>query len=255
MLNLYLIKSNKFFNYEEIIEKIKNFIVNFNNNEYSNEKKNSKNLYFDSYEYAGTNINKEKIKEIIYNLSLPPIGPSCHKFYKIYNVEKINDSLLNILSKFIDNSSPNTIGFLITNNINEVPKSIKSRSNIVISFGNKLNLLCYPESSISKVILESVFNSKIEIDFFLNSENYLIILNIYHSFFSLNNDIYQNIDNFKKLNRKEIEILLKLIYFNLEYKFKEEFADLIKKNSFNFNKTLIFDKIIDLGKIWETLHQ
>ena len=78
----------------------------------------------------GASIKKEQIDEIKEKFATKAII-GCRKVYIIKNAEKLNASSSSALLKFLEEPEPNIIAILVTDNINQVLDTIRSRCVIV----------------------------------------------------------------------------------------------------------------------------
>ena len=84
-------------------------------------------------ESDGKNIKKEQILELKRKFSTKPIYTK-ENIYIIKNAEALNSSSANTMLKFLEEPEDNIIGFFITNNVNNVINTIKSRCEIINIF-------------------------------------------------------------------------------------------------------------------------
>ena len=84
-------------------------------------------------ESDGKNIKKEQILELKRKFSTKPIYTK-ENIYVIKNAEALNSSSANTMLKFLEEPEDNIIGFFITNNVNNVINTIKSRCEIINIF-------------------------------------------------------------------------------------------------------------------------
>lgn len=165
--------------------------------------------------------------------------------YIIMEAEKLNSSSANTMLKFIEEPEANTIGFLVTNNKENVIETIKSRCEIIKCYydtldGKKKNerLFSLAEDYLYKLEVEknkSILYNKVIIDEKLEREDvrtfYQIILSIYMDV--LNGKTLDNRpDKINKLSQKEI---LKRIYLVNE---------VIERLNYNVNINLLMDYFV-----------
>ena len=81
-------------------------------------------------EADGSSIKKVQIEDMMNKFSTKPIY-SKYNNYVIIGAEKMNDSSSNTLLKFLEEPEDNIIGFLLTNNKENVLPTIKSRCEII----------------------------------------------------------------------------------------------------------------------------
>ena len=84
-------------------------------------------------ESDGKNIKKEQILDLKRKFSTKPIYTK-ENIYVIKNAEALNSSSANTMLKFLEEPEDNIIGFFITNNVNNVINTIKSRCEIINIF-------------------------------------------------------------------------------------------------------------------------
>jgi DNA polymerase-3 subunit delta' len=133
----YLIETNNVLNtYDDLIKVIKKI---FCNSTYEDGccKCNICNLIDQNYlpslrviEANGTSIKKEQILELKRNFSSIPVYTK-DNIYIIKQAEKLNDASANTMLKFLEEPLEHIIGFFITDNINNVILTIRSRCEII----------------------------------------------------------------------------------------------------------------------------
>lgn len=214
----------------------KEFIINKINND----------AYHDIIFLKGKEIKKEQIKEIYNHCFRIGVEGFNLKFLIIDNIEDCSLIILNSLLKFIENP-PNGLWILfLTNNINKIIATIKSRC--LIQKDNSLNKeieLPIEWKEYSDNLLNA-FSTKQEIFDFLNSSISSIIkefITLYKSFEEEN--FFKMLDIFKELDYINILILFKLIYV---FEDNKNIFELINNINLNHNKPLLFYKLIE-GKI------
>ena len=217
------------------------------------KKKIEKKTYIDDYFLDGEDsLTKNDITKIISKLSTSAIESSEYKFYTIYNVDKLNKTCANSLLKFIENPPEKTIGFLITKFPNKVLNTLKSRCQTLILPTEEFNFSKYinEDFGLSIEILKSSFDSFRDINGFYKSKNFKKIIALFQDIKKLkiiNFDIMSHLENFKKFSQNEIKILLKLLYSSENNDKSIKIYKLFEANSININKTLLFNKILELG--------
>lgn len=161
----------------------------------------------------GTYIKKEQIMELQDNFSKTSIE-SKKRVYIIFECEKMNKSTSNSLLKFLEEPCDNVIAFLVTNNINSLLDTIKSRCQVMKLVYNNNSL-----SSIDKILKLKTINdfSVANID---SSKEYVVnCLELIKMYESRGLDILINFDkilNVKKTSRDDI-IFLYDIFVNFYY--------------------------------------
>lgn len=191
----YLFYTNDFLECKKDLETLIKHIFNNNNlssleNDFVSITKNEKKI-----------IQKEdilNIKKIIFNTSYI----NKKRMYLIEEAEKLNSSSANMILKFLEEPAENIVALFITNNIDSVLPTIKSRCQIINVFYNT-------ESNFDK--------DKVKIiDEFLKKDKYI--------------SIFETKNYFKKYDRNQIILLLEnYLKYLLDNGFKEDNFNLIKK--------------------------
>lgn len=190
----------------------------------------------------GQNIKKEQMESLKNDFASLPYF-SKYNVYIINSSEKFNASSANTMLKFIEEPEKNIIGFLITNNKENVINTIKSRCELVLANYNEeieevdskiydlvINYIKNIEKVKEKSILYNIefLNEKLEkeeiIDFFK------IILNIYVDL--LDNKIDKSLEFLE--NKKTEEILKKI----------ELITDIINRLNYNVNINMLLDYFV-----------
>lgn len=192
----------------------------------------------------GQAIKKSQMEELKKEFSSIPYL-SRYNTYIIYDAEKFNASSANTMLKFIEEPEQNIIGFLITNNKENVIHTIKSRCEIVKAIysnddsqlfaGKYLNLA---EDYLYKLEVEkkkSILYNKVILDEKLEKEEMLIlfqiILNIYMDLLNKKN-VIEKLKELMKLNHQE---LIRRIYLTNE---------IIERLNYNVNINLLLDYFV-----------
>ena len=205
----------------------------------------------------GKMIKKEQILELKRKFSTKPIYTK-ENIYVIKNAEALNAASANTMLKFLEEPEDNIIGFFITNNVNNVINTIKSRCEILNVFYDvhELNIDSV-DSDENKPYLEVAKNyiKKIEVEKNMGiMYNKSELLNIYSEredikkVFQILVIIYEellkyklNLNNlFSKLNINYLEFLSyeDLLYrINLLNKFLDDLSN-------NANIELLLDKFV-----------
>lgn len=97
-------------------------------------------------EPSGNTIKKEQVMELKRAFSSLPIYTT-ENIYIINGAEALTDASANTMLKFVEEPTEHIIGFFITNNINNVISTIRSRCEILKAF--------YEEKEINKSLLKS----------------------------------------------------------------------------------------------------
>lgn len=205
----------------------------------------------------GKGIKKEQILELKRIFSTKPIYTK-ENIYIIKNADALNASSANTMLKFLEEPEDNIIGFFITNNVNNVINTIKSRCEILNVFYDvhELNIDSV-DSDENKPYLEVAKNyiKKIEVEKNMGiMYNKSELLNIYSEredikkVFQILVIIYEellkyklNLNNlFSKLDMNYLEFLS---YKDVLYRINllNKFLDEIKNNA---NIELLLDKFV-----------
>ncbi|MEG0794239.1 MAG: hypothetical protein RSG95_00395 [Bacilli bacterium] len=210
----------------------------------------------------GKNIKKEQILDLKRSLIMLPTFTK-NNIYIIKNAEKLNDSSANTMLKFLEEPNDFVIGFFITNNVNNVIDTIKSRCEILnINYTLEENVEKEEYLKYNECVKNYIIKTEVE-----KTEkimyNRLIILNEYTEKFDIENifklitSIYEHTLN-KKLGinagkevYKDFEFLEKISIKGLIKRINllTEFLNNIKTNA---NVELLMDKyIIELSDLYE----
>lgn len=167
----------------------------------------------------GNYIKKEQIIELQNNYSTISIEGK-KRIYIILDCDKMNTSTSNSLLKFLEEPFEDVIAFLVTNNINMVIDTIKSRCQIMKFVNDKTDNL----KSINK-IANFVVKTREEFDVFINDEKNIKFIESIIEFieFYENNgiDVLVYVDKFlnlKKRSRTDIDLVFDVLinfYFDV----------------------------------------
>lgn len=150
----------------------------------------------------GKEIKKDQVLNIIRLFSTKPVI-SKYSIYIICEVDKMNDSSANKILKFLEEPEENIIGFFITDRLNGVIPTIKSRCEIYnYHFGNNsiLDLLEITEDEYA-----SCYNLSFDLLQRLNEQPKFLLMT--------------DAKNIAKKERNEIDLLFKLLkkFYVLKY--------------------------------------
>lgn len=182
----------------------------------------------------GAYIKKEQIIELQDNFSKTSIEGK-KRVYVIFECEKMNKSTSNSLLKFLEEPYDNVIAFLVTNNINSLLDTVKSRCQVMKLFYNNNSL-----SSVDKLLKLKSMN-----DFFVDNidsykEYVLKGIELINKYESSGLDILINFDkilNVKKISRDDI-VFLYDIFVNFYYDV------LLYKNNINLKMFSDYEQLI-----------
>ena len=229
---------------------------------------------------SGNFIKKEQLLELQKSTLTKPVEAN-KIVYIIKNCEKLNSSSANCILKFLEEPSDDIIAILLTDNINMVIPTIKSRCQ-VLNFKNvknnvnnaeklKQNLIEYLSEDLSQEDFDTMINSSIE---FIkkvekNKKNTIIEeKNLLWDKFKTNNEIFilLNVMVYSYMDSLYFKLNNEINYMNdyldlIEYISKNnEINDIINKVNivekikndliYNINQKLLFDRlIIELSEV------
>ena len=198
----------------------------------------------------GKNIKKEQILDLKSRFSTIPIYTK-DNIYIIKQAECLNSSSANSMLKFLEEPENNILGFFLTNNINNVITTIKSRCEIL-----KINYDVPAESLYENNYFENVYNfiKNIELDpskAILENKNLLKNYSNRDDFFNIFKlilQIYKEAVENKKTNQdlefcSKFNFLLRLDLKKLIQKVQIISAYLDELN-YNVNMELFLDKLV-----------
>lgn len=200
-----------------------------------------------------SSIKKEDVINMKNQLMHSSLNENNIKFYYLKKIENSSKETFNSLLKFIEDENDNTIGIFTTCDINFIPKTIISRCFIYYLDEDEetLNQILFSNNLSNEKWLLNLFNDLEELKIFINSENFEKIKNLYNFFTNINLEKSKSyLEQFKQLTYIEIEILLKAILNNSNFKIYNQILNLINDLKFNPVKSLIFT---NLFLIMETL--
>ncbi|QBQ07211.1 DNA polymerase III subunit delta' [Spiroplasma gladiatoris] len=82
-------------------------------------------------------IKKEEVSKLIKTFSSTNIENTIYKIYKIKNAENLSEVSANSLLKFLEEPPKNTLAILLTNDLNQVLQTIKSRCLSIVINGDQ----------------------------------------------------------------------------------------------------------------------
>lgn len=238
--HVYLIETNNInkciYDLKEVIKKF------FCENEYEKECKlcNICNLIEQNYlpslciiEPDGNTIKKEQILDLKKKFSSIPIYTK-QNVYIIQNAEKLNGSSANTMLKFVEEPADYILGFFVTNDINNVISTIKSRCEII--------KVKYDESELN---IKTIYNDENK-DYFDVAKDYLNKLEVEKKHLILyNKDIVLNIFS----EREQIRKLFKIILIIYEALLNNKLGKNTENNDFIFLDFLTSKEIIQRIKL------
>lgn len=263
--HVYLIETNNIDNCMEELKKIiKKFFCQTNYKDDCQEC-NICNLINQNYlpsfkiiEPLGNTIKKEQILELKKNFSSLPIYTK-DNIYVIKNAEKMTASSANTMLKFLEEPEEHIIGFFITNNLNNVIPTIKSRCEILKVKYNKHELDVDSvddllNNEFLKIAKEYIYKLEVEKkDSIMYNRNVLLnklseresIKKIFQIIIIIYNELLNKklnlVNKFEKFS--DLDYLLKLDIQNILFKIKilNNFLDDINSN---VNLELLLDKFV-----------
>lgn len=191
----------------------------------------------------GQAIKKSQMDNLKQHFSSMPYL-SKYNVYIINDVEKFNSSSANMMLKFIEEPEPNILGFLITNNRENVIHTIKSRCEIVKSNYDEenfcisddlKNLAIYYLSKIEVEKEKSIVYNKIVLDAKLEREDmfpfFKIILQIYLDLFE-EKRIPEELEAMQNISKKELLKRISLV------------SECMERLNYNINSNLLLDDFV-----------
>ena len=165
----------------------------------------------------GSYIKKEQIIELQNNYSMISIEGK-KRIYIIMDCDKMNTSTSNSLLKFLEEPYEDVVAFLVTNNVNKVIDTIKSRCQVL----KLVNDTAGEMDTIGKIANLCV-KSKDEFDEFINDENKINLVNDVIEFIKFyennGNNVLIYVDkmlNLKKRSREDVNFIFDML-INLYY--------------------------------------
>jgi len=201
----------------------------------------------------GKEIKKDQIELLQERLKIKPIL-SKNIFYTIVNAEKMNEISSNKLLKTIEEPNEGIIGFIITENIDQILPTIKSRCETLKFIYDEQPIESEEAEEVDKIVqklITAIENNNL-LEFNLNKNN-LDLTNEKGNKITRQIKLYYdtscNITNNEKLNTA----IIKLIDEKNSYKTKIKKAKYLNKtlNKFtnSMNQDLLLEKIfIEIGK-------
>lgn len=196
----------------------------------------------------GQNIKKEQILDIMDKFSTIPLYTKFN-MYVINNAEKFNASSANTILKFLEEPKPNILGFLITNNIENVIPTVRSRCEYIKCYyadeelkldENYVNIVKNYLTSIFKKDNDIVFNKTNMVNTYTERSDYEKIFNTMLFFlkgYYEGNIEFKLYDGVKKNNISRMMILIE---------------NILKYIKSNVNIDLVLDKfVIEMRNYYE----
>ena len=222
--HVFLIETN---NKDLCLEDVKNTIKKIINADENTANQIDNDIYIEMViiKNEGKEIKTEQINYLLSKLKIKP-KLSDYLFYIIMDSDSLNISSSNKLLKTIEEPENGIIGFLITNNLNSIIPTIKSRCEIIKSnYKNELNT----ELEFKEEVLRYIHN--------LEGSD-LVDYNIY----IMNNDVIEN--------TKELILMVTKIYnYLLDSKYPEGYEEILNFIKFNNNQKAILKKCKYLNEL------
>lgn len=211
--------------------------------------------YFDLIELNGfqKNIIKEDVVQSIEKFKASALESTGNKFLIIKGIENANKSVCNSLLASIENPKTSTYYLFVSRNLEKIIPTIKSRCQI-LSLGSdkdqlidRLMTLGINGTKIDKLL--KMYNYYEDILISIENGEFEKIDSLYTRIIENNND-FANLkfilDDFKKLNHFEIELLINY-FFNQSQSIKKiKLSELINDCRLKLNKTLIYNSLINI---------
>ncbi len=186
----------------------------------------------------GKNIKKEQIAELKRKLSFKPYL-SNNNVFVVKGAEKLSPSSSNSMLKLLEEPETNTYGFLITNNLENIILTIKSRCQILrINYENDVIKFIYLDliNEYVKAILiskeEGLLNNLKLKEFLVNKEETVVFLK----------EFLYILTNVSKVSSKEKE-LLKYLSKKQKVMIETILINCLERINYNVNIELLLDKL------------
>ena len=192
----------------------------------------------------GKTIKKEQILDLKKQFSTKPIYTK-ENIYIIKNAECLNASSANTMLKFLEEPEEDIIGFFLTNNVNNVINTIKSRCEIINMF--------YSEAALTINTLDNENNYK----YFEVAKEYLRKIEVEKKDgIMYNNSDLLNIFSEREDIKKVFQILVLIFEELLKYKYNldNQFAILNLDFLVNLDEKVILKKINLLNEFLDNLN-
>ena len=209
-------------------------------------------------EPLGSNIKKEQILELKKTFSSIPIYTK-NNIYIIKNAEKMNASSASTMLKFLEEPEENILGFFVTNNLNNVISTIKSRCEIIKVFydNHELDIKTVDNPDNSKYLeIAKTYIYKLEVekkDSIMYNRNVLLnelseredVKKVFYIMVIIYNESLNKLLNLNNEFAKfsDLDYLLKLNYDDVLKRLKllNNFLDNLNSNA---NLELLLDKYV-----------
>lgn len=175
----------------------------------------------------GNTIKKEQVLALKKAFSFKPIYTK-ENIYIIKNVEKLNSTSANTMLKFIEEPDENIIGFLITNDVNNVIDTIKSRCELIN--------VKYNDNNLVNEIINDNDNEYIKV-----AHEYLTKLEVEKTdLIMYNKDVL--LKNYTE--RNDIKYIFEIIYEVYKLMLKNDLGEITEINKWAFLSKLTVNEII-----------
>ena len=192
-------------------------------------------------------INKDEIDKLLYNFKTKALTENAHRVYIIYGFDRMDEYVSNKILKFLEEPEENIHAFLLTENINKILPTIKSRCQIIkINIENKE----FNEDKFIKAkdFLEYIFNNQTKTIAYTNElcfNNFSERQDIKEMFIMMESILINEINNRYQDKGDYLNISLENIYKIIEI--IENLSNLI---NYNINLNLLIDRfIIEISEV------
>lgn len=203
----------------------------------------------------GKDIKRDQIGTLQEKLNKMPIL-SNYIFYVISEAEKMNETAANKLLKTIEEPNTNNVGFFITNNLDQILPTIKSRCEILYSmYKDKLIIQSDSEDDLNEITSKFIncieSNNLLEANLIKNSyskikENGKLIANLIKDYYNTACEV----QNAKNVDTKTIDLIKKHSSYNTIVNKSIVINRMLNNLSGNMNSDLLLEKIfIELGSV------
>lgn len=193
------------------------------------------------------NINKEEIDKLLFNFKTKALTENAHRVYIIYGFDRMDEYLSNKILKFLEEPAENIHALLLTENINKILPTIKSRCQIIkINVENKV----FDQEKIEKaqIFFEFIIHNQTKTIAYTNElcfNNFSERQDIKEMFIMMESILIEEINNRYQDSGKYLDISLEKIYKIVEI--IEKLSNLI---NYNINLNLLIDRfIIEISEV------
>ena len=250
--HIFLVETN---NAEKGLLDIKTIIKNILKNDPIKSKQIDAEIYLEwiIIKPNGKEIKKDQIEELQERIKIKPVL-SDNKFYTIVNAEKMNEIASNKLLKTIEEPNEGIIGFLITENTDQILPTIKSRCETIKLTYIENTIEDEENEEINKAVHELILaiEKKDLLNFNLNKKNLELTKEKGNQITSKIKNYYDaacNVNNNANLNKDIINLINETNDYKAKIKKAKNLNKTLNKFANSMNQDLLLEKIfIEIGK-------